>query len=85
MSDINELRNRAQEIGKKGMVLRFGVVGFGSLLIAVNFLRFLVSHGFSVAALASEEFAGMMLQTVIGAPLMGAVWGWGVWKLLTWE
>lgn len=81
---MDELIEHVRRIGKKGVVLRYGVLLFGGGLVAVNVVRYWVAHDFAAAALASREFAEMLLTGLAVAPLLGAAWGWAIWKLVTW-
>lgn len=83
MTGMEDLSHRAKKIGKRRFILRYGVFVFGIALLLVNIIRFFFEQGMAVSAFGSREFAEVILQVVIGAPVMGAVWGWIMWKIVT--
>lgn len=82
---MGELIDHARRIGKKGVILRYGVVLFGGVLVAASVVRYWIGHDLALAAFLSRDFGELLLAGMVAAPLLGAVWGWGVWHLLTWS
>lgn len=80
---MREWRRHARRIGKKGVIFGYGALLFGGVLVVATALRYLAAHDLALASLATREFGRLMLAGVAVSPLIGAAWGWVIWKLLT--